>query len=123
MNSFHWLRKRKELKAVPKHFGTIFVVERVSQVPDEINIDVYIVRRGRRNIWAVFTCPCGTHHRLTVNLSKNRIPFWRAITRRGSFSLSPSISLKEDCYSHFWIENHRIVWVNRPHQDAYEIKD
>src|SRR6266568_4608338 len=110
VNLFDWLRKRKAKQGTPKYFGKILFVDRVSEIPEAIGVDVYIVRRAERNIWAVFMCPCGTGHRLTVNLSTNRHPYWRAKTKQQEFSLSPSIWLKEDCYGHFWIEDHRVLW-------------
>ena len=111
MNIFDWFKKKKPLKNVPRYFGQVVVVERISEVPNEIGNSVFLVRRERRDIWAVFMCPCGTNHRLTVNLSRNRRPFWRAKVKRGSFSLFPSIWLHEDCYSHFWVKDHRIFWA------------
>jgi len=111
MKLFAWLKKQSALRKVPKYFGQVRFVERVSDVPDEISKDVYIVRRGSKYIWVVFMCPCEKNHRLTVNLSPARKPFWRAKISHGDFSLSPSIWLAEDCHSHYWIDNHRIYWV------------
>lgn len=113
MNVFDWLKKLKARKKTPKFFGRIIVVERISEIPDEIGNDIYLVRRAGRDIWAVFMCPCKNNHRLTVNLSSNRRPYWRANAKKGNFSLTPSIWLKEDCYSHFWIDDHRVFWVDR----------
>jgi Family of unknown function (DUF6527) len=115
VNILNWFKKRRVVRHAPKYFGTIVFVEGISEVPDDIGKDVYIVRRARRNIWVVFMCPCDKSHRLTVNLSASRKPYWRAKTKQGNFSLSPSIWLDDDCYSHFWVDNHRVVWVtDRP---------
>jgi len=109
---FEWFKRYKSRRATPKYFGKIFFVEAISEIPDEIGRNVYIVRRGSRDIWAVFMCPCENQHRLTVNLSSNRHPYWRAKSKAKHFSLYPSVWLKEDCYSHFWIDDHRIYWAN-----------
>jgi len=111
MGIFEWLRKKKR-QSIPKYFNDIVIVNQISDIPDQIGNNVYVVRRGKRNIWAVFMCPCGKEHRLTVNLSENRRPYWRAHIKRKNFTLNPSIWLKEDCYSHFWVEDHRILWVD-----------
>src|SRR4051812_37937090 len=113
MNIFGWFKKRKVLRTAPKYFGHVLFVERISEIPNEIGRDVYIVRRGTRDIWAVFMCPCEQRHRLTINLSTSRRPYWKAKSNPEHFSLFPSVWLKEDCFSHFWIEDHRIFWATK----------
>ena len=118
------LLKRLWRKRPDKYFDQIQLVKRVSEVPDEIGRDFYIVRRNGRDIWAVFQCPCERGHRLNINLSSQSRPYWKCKAKRGEITLSPSISLKYECQSHFWISHSRIYWVKdflaAKHESAFK---
>ncbi len=105
----------KSQKKEPQYFGRVHTVATMSAVPSEIGRDMYIVEKGRRRVWAIFNCPCERGHRLVVNLSPSRRPYWSVSVRRGLASFWPSLWLKQDCKSHFWIRNSRIYWAISDH--------
>jgi hypothetical protein len=98
---FNWFRQF----FAEHHFKKIRFVSRISEIPDEIGKDAYIVERNGRKLWLVFNCPCDLGHRLTVNLSQEREPFWTVRIRNRELNVSPSIWIGDECHSHFWIRN------------------
>jgi Family of unknown function (DUF6527) len=112
-----WL---KSLKKEPEYFRGVHVVKTMSAVPSEIGRDIYIVEKGGRRVWAVFNCPCERGHRIVVNLSRSRRPHWGVSVRRGLASFWPSLWLKQDCKSHFWIRNSRIYWAISDLEDPWD---
>lgn len=109
----------KGQKKEPQYFGGVHTVPRMSAVPSDIARDIYIVEKGQRRAWAVFNCPCERGHRLVVNLSPNRWPCWGVSVRRGLASFWPSLWLKEQCKSHFWIRRNRIYWASSYDDDDW----
>src|SRR5882762_3120626 len=105
------LRWFKIQKDQPQYFDRVHTVSRMSAIPSDIARDIYVVEKGWRRAWAVFNCPCERGHRLVVNLSPRRNPCWRLSVRGGLASLWPSLWLKEECRSHFWIRRNRIYWA------------
>jgi hypothetical protein len=87
------------------HILNVHSVERVSEIPDDIGRDVYVVERGGRQSWLVVSCLCEEQHRLMVNLLETKWPRWRVSMRSGRLSVFPSIWLKDECESHFWIRD------------------
>jgi len=102
-----WLKSQRE----PRYLSGVHTVPFMSAVPSDIGRDIYIVARGRHKGWAVFNCPCERGHRLVVNLSPNRKPCWNISVRQGLASVWPSLWLKQDCKSHFWVRKSRIYWA------------
>lgn len=103
-----WFKSQKE----PQYFHRVHTVPFMSAVPADIDRDIYVVAKGRRRGWAVFNCPCERGHRLVVNLSPNRRPYWGISVRQGLASLWPSLWLKQDCRSHFWVRRSRVYWAH-----------
>jgi hypothetical protein len=101
----------KRFRKPPKHFLKVLVVAGVSAIPADCGRDFFIVRREGRDLWAAFMCPCGRGHRLLVNLSRSKHPYWRAWTRKNEVSLSPSVWLETDCKSHFIVRDSRVYWA------------
>src|SRR6266852_160635 len=95
-----------------RYLRNICVVEAMSEVPAEIGHNAYIVRRGDRDIWAVFECPCERGHRLTLNLSRWKTPYWKCRITKAGLSIWPSVWLDYECRSHFWIANNRVYWAH-----------
>lgn len=93
-------------------FKRIHCVSSINQIPDVLDREAYIVKRGGRQLWLVFDCPCDKKHRLNINLSKNRSPFWQVQIQKNLFSVYPSVWIGDECHSHFWIKNSDIIVVN-----------
>lgn len=104
-----WFKKQKE---PPQHFQKVHVVSVMSAIPNDLGQDIYIVEKHHRKMWAVFDCPCGTGHRLVVNLARSNRPFWEISVRKNKASLWPSLWLKGFCDGHFWIRNSRVYWAS-----------
>jgi hypothetical protein len=93
------------------HFKRLKTVARISEIPDSIVGEAYIVERNEKHHWLVFDCPCGNGHRLTVNLSKEREPFWTIRIEENLLSVTPSVWLGDECHSHFWIKSSDIFYA------------
>lgn len=77
-----------------------------------------IVRSGRTPTWVAFDCPCGTGHRIMLNLDGGRRPHW-SITKPSPLTIYPSV---DDATStrrcHFFIRGGRVVWA----RDDFELR-
>jgi Family of unknown function (DUF6527) len=94
-----------------KRYTGIRVLERVSEVPEDTDSLIFIVRRNGNPLWAVLDCPCRRGHRLSVNLRVNDNPHW-TIREEGPFvTIHPSLWYKDECRSHFWITKNEVKWV------------
>ena len=62
--------------------------------------------------WLVFDCPCGTGHRIMLNLDHNRQPYWRlTISMFGKITLTPSVDYDDNqrrC--HYVLRKGRVAW-------------
>jgi hypothetical protein len=110
----------KSQKKEPQYFARVLKVPRMSAIPADIGRNVYVVEKAHQRAWVVFNCPCERGHRLVVNLSRNRRPCWKLSVRKGLASLWPSLWLKEQCRSHFWIRRNRIYWAISDDQYPWE---
>jgi hypothetical protein len=65
------------------------------------------------NWYAHFNCPCGCKEEITLNLLNDVSPSWSLILNEDKtiFSFKPSVWRNENCKSHFWIIEGKIVWV------------
>jgi len=90
----------------------------MTDIPDELGSEIFIVRRNGSPRWAVMMCPCACGERLNVNLMRTADPNWTLSTRRGKVSLSPSIWVSDDkCGSHFWLIENGVFWCPRKTYD------
>jgi hypothetical protein len=103
-----WFRGKKRQE---RYFAEVHRVQQMSAIPEAINRDLYLVEKGRRRVWAVFSCPCEHGHRIVANLSRQRRPYWNVSIRKGLANFWPSFWLKSQCKSHFWIRGSRIYWA------------
>lgn len=72
---------------------------------------VVLVGTAQRPTWAAFDCPCGSGHRLLVNLNSRQHPHWQ-LDSGPRLSLRPSIdSITGDRRCHFVMEKGRVRWV------------
>jgi hypothetical protein len=70
----------------------------------------YIVDRESGPAWLVFDCPCRRRHRLLLNLSPSRQPYW-TITSGERLTVRPSVDSfdgGERC--HFSLRAGRVHW-------------
>ena len=80
--------------------------------PDKLPLRNLILAREDGEDWAVaFRCPCGCGKRLELLLVEEAKPNWKlTIKDKGSPTLHPSVWLKKDCRSHFWLRDGKVVW-------------
>lgn len=88
------------------------------EVPDRLpHRGVILVGPPESPTWAVFDCPCGTGHRLMVNLDRTRHPFWRIEDRR-RLSIFPSIdNITPERRCHFVVRRGTIAWATATDED------
>ena len=98
----HWSRRPR--------YGSIITVADHASIPDPIPRQAVVVV-GQSAKWAVFECPCGNGHRVTLNLAHQGGPRWQ-LTATPRLSLNPSIDvLGAQRRCHFWIRDGRAKWV------------
>ena len=87
-------------------------VDAGDEVPDELPYrGVVLVGTAQQPAWAALDCPCGTGHRLLVNLNSRRHPRWQ-LDSGPDLSLRPSIdSITRDRRCHFVMEKGRVRWI------------
>ena len=102
-------------RALPLPWRPWRIVERVGaadEVPERLpQRGVVLVGAPESPAWAVFDCPCGTGHRLMVNLDRTRHPYWTIELRR-PLSIRPSIDdTTPERRCHFIVRDGRIRWA------------
>jgi len=113
-----WLRAaitfagRRLLSFRPSSEQAPFRYVAVDEFPDTLGtLKVYLAGEGV-NLWAAsMICPCGCGETIQLNLLKAARPCWEAEPHPdGTISLSPSISRRKGCKSHFWIRRGHVDW-------------
>ena len=76
----------------------------------------YLVATARHHKWLVFDCPCGTGHRIVLNLDRARRPVWTLrVSKRRVITLHPSVDYRDGRLAcHYVLLDGRIEWVRRP---------
>jgi hypothetical protein len=93
------------------YFNTI--IERdITPSNDLINeAEFIVVIYKKKPIWALFKCPCGCGYVITLPLQKPHNPRWSIHKSEfGRPTLYPSIWQNKGCYSHFWVEDGKVIW-------------
>lgn len=63
--------------------------------------------------WALFKCPCGCGHVITLSLASDRTPRWQVRLEKGGYpTLHPSVRQLNGCYSHFLVRGGQILWCD-----------
>ena len=96
-------------------------VSDMDDVPPKIGSRrAYLVATARHHKWLVFDCPCGTGHRIVLNLDRARRPVWTVrVSKRGVLTLHPSVDYRDDKLAcHYVLLNGRVQWVNQPGASA-----
>jgi Family of unknown function (DUF6527) len=102
---------RPRLRGKP-YYQDVVTILSMDDLPADIGLNIYLIRRGGTYRWAVLQCPCMCGRRVEVNLMRSRYPYWRVRKHAGSISLSPSLWVSEElCGNHFWVKRNRVVWA------------
>ena len=89
-------------------------VESADEIPEKLpHRRAAVVSSGGRAKWVAFDCPCGTGHRIMLNLDSARKPAWRISNEnKGVLTIKPSIDYKgSDRRCHYFIRNGRVDWT------------
>ncbi len=93
-------------------YKRLLLVESMTEVPERVGADIYVVRRGGLDRRVVLSCPCRCGRRIDLNLATNQAPHWSVAVHQGRVSIDPSIWLRKDqCQSHFFVRGNRVLWV------------
>lgn len=86
------------------------VVRRRTDLPQTLSrTAIYIV--GDPSKWLVMECPCGTGHRLTVNLATHAQPTWAVTDAPSGISVYPSLDVVgKSRRCHFLIRHGHVQW-------------
>lgn len=94
-----------------RRWRMVLFVEAADEIPDRLpHRGAVVVGTMQRPKWIAFDCPCGTGHRVMVNLDQGRRPFW--VLREIPLTLTPSIDDRVDgrrC--HFMMTRGRVRWA------------
>ena len=74
--------------------------------------DCVIVERAGVRRQLIVRCPDGCGEMLSVNLDPRSGPAWHLYSRRGAWSLFPSIARPTGCLSHFILWRGRVLWCS-----------
>lgn len=89
-------------------------VSDMDEVPQHIAARrAYLVATAVRPKWLVFDCPCGTGHRIVLNLDSARRPVWTVrLSKRGVLTLRPSVNYGDDRRKcHYVLLNGQVEWI------------
>ncbi len=106
-----WLRRRRP--GGPR-VTTVRYYDLLTEVPLRLPPRVMaLVRPDGHKKWAVFECPCGRGHRITLNLHQSRWPRWTVdVTPQGP-TVAPSIHVLDQRGCHFLLRRGEVRWVKR----------
>ena len=85
----------------------------VSDLPDKLRTETLYVAGEDGIAWsAAMLCPCGCCKILEMNLLPDAEPCWTLTESPGGLvTLHPSVWLKTDCESHFFLQSGKVRWV------------
>jgi len=74
--------------------------------------DFIVVVLQNKPLWALFRCPCGCRHVISLSLQKIHNPSWNVYKNlSGRPTVYPSVWQTKGCCCHFWIKDGRVYWV------------
>ena len=87
-------------------------VDAGDEIPEKLpHRGVVLVGTAQHATWAALDCPCGTGHRLLVNLDSRRHPRWE-LDSKPRLSLRPSIdAITRDRRCHFVLNQGKVRWI------------
>ena len=89
-------------------------VSDMDEVPQHISARrAYLVATATRPKWLVFDCPCGTGHRIVLNLDRARRPVWTVrLSKRGTLTLRPSVNYRDERRKcHYVLLDGQVKWI------------
>jgi hypothetical protein len=95
----------------PINFECISAVERPPNNSHIEKNNFYLVTANHADKWALFQCPCGCGHIITLSLQFTHNHYWRVIRNISKRpTLYPSVWQNTPCLSHFWLKDGRVYW-------------
>ncbi len=86
--------------------------------------DFVVVEVGKKKYWALFRCPCGCGHVISLSLQKVHRPSWTVKASNNKRpNLTPSVWQNTGCKSHFWISDGRVYWCHSSNEDPWHYSD
>lgn len=80
-------------------------------MPDTVKERTLYLVGEQNHFWlAMLKCPCGCGDVISLPMSANAKPCWRANIQDGKPSLSPSVHRTTKCRSHFVLKAGRVIW-------------
>jgi hypothetical protein len=105
----HQLKKYKEPDV---YFKTVTVVNKTPSNDEVADKDFILVIYQNKPLWALFRCPCGCRHVISLSLQRIHKPSWTVNKNlSGRPTVYPSVWQTKGCHSHFWIKDGRVYWV------------
>jgi Family of unknown function (DUF6527) len=102
-------RKRKKPSV---YFENVKVIDKTPKNEEVGNKEFIIVVYKNKPLWALFRCPCGCRHVITLSLQREHIPNWKVGKSWSNRpTVYPSVWQTKGCLSHFWVEDGRIYWA------------
>lgn len=104
-----------------RKWRVVLRVDAGDQIPERIpRGGAVLVAPEESPTWIAFDCPCRQHHRVMLNLERQRHPYWTVDTIR-PLSISPSIDdVTRDRRCHFFVKDGKIRWVPNRERRKYE---
>jgi beta-xylosidase len=97
----------------PIHFESIFIKQKTPPNSEINDKEFYLVKFKRKNVWALFKCPCGCGHVISLSVQKSNYKNWTVKKSKNNRpSLQPSVWQTTGCRSHFWINDGRVYWCS-----------
>ncbi len=105
-------RKKTKYKKPPIYFESVTVVNKTPSNHEVLDRVFIVVTFQCKPIWALFRCPCGCQHVISLSLQRIHKTFWKVnLNKEQRPTLNPSVWQIEKCHSHFWVKDGRIYWV------------
>lgn len=101
-------------------FGTksesVFTFKYVEDNPKKESVKeniLYVVGNKEYQKWAYLKCPCECGDVIMLSLNQERFPSWSVkLNENNQPSIYPSVHRLDDCRSHFWMKEGKIIWTN-----------
>jgi hypothetical protein len=103
-----WARRRRFVRH-PRLTKTVTLNSR-GQLPQSLDPRrIYLI--GDPAKWAVFRCPCGRGHEVSLNLAHTGRPRWIVtIDDQHRPTVEPSIDVRDGRRCHFWLKAGQVRW-------------
>jgi len=94
------------------YFQRVTLVNKTPNNDEVGDKDFIMVTYQNKPLWALFRCPCGCRHVISLSLQRIHKPSWKVHRNEaGRPTVHPSVWQTKGCRSHFWIRDGRVYWV------------